>query len=109
MYVADRDTYNDVFCIECGNIADKETLSDFGLCEDCDMNTAHITYYANLVLETLGMDTLAVAFWDGLWKGIGDISIIPDWYVEASRKQREMQERKRERERQFLATTVIGT
>ena len=35
MYVGDRDTYNDVFCIECGNIADRETLNDDGLCEEC--------------------------------------------------------------------------
>ena len=35
MYVADRDTYNDVFCQECGRIADRETLNDKGLCEDC--------------------------------------------------------------------------
>lgn len=51
------------------------------------MNTAHLAYSANLVLEQLGMETLVVAFWTGLWKGIGDTSVIPDWYVEASKKQ----------------------
>ena len=51
MYVADRDTYDDVFCMDCekkvcrsaspkGNptffcIADRETLNDKGICEDC--------------------------------------------------------------------------
>ena len=35
MYVGDRDTYNDVFCQECGNIADRETLNAQGLCDDC--------------------------------------------------------------------------
>ena len=51
MYVADRDTYNDVFCQEREKnesrsetspkgdsffcIADRETLNDKGLCEDC--------------------------------------------------------------------------
>ena len=35
MYVGDRDTYNDVFCQECGNIADRETLNDNGICEYC--------------------------------------------------------------------------
>ena len=35
MYVADRDTYNDVFCQDCGNIADTSALTDDGLCEDC--------------------------------------------------------------------------
>ena len=50
------------------------------------MNTAHLAYYANLVLEQLGMETIVVAFWDGLWQGRGDISVIPDWYVEASKE-----------------------
>ena len=36
MYVADRDTYNDVFCQDCGRIADQETLTADGLCEDCE-------------------------------------------------------------------------
>lgn len=35
MYVGDRDTYDDVFCFECGNIADRETLNDDGLCKQC--------------------------------------------------------------------------
>ena len=35
MYVADRDTANDVFCVDCGNIADKAALNTDGLCEDC--------------------------------------------------------------------------
>ena len=35
MYVGDRDTYNDVFCMECGNIADRETLNADGICEYC--------------------------------------------------------------------------
>ena len=35
MYVADRDTYDDVFCMDCGRIADRETLNDKGICEDC--------------------------------------------------------------------------
>ena len=51
------------------------------------MNTAHIAYYANLVLESLGIETLPVAFWDGLYEGVGDTSVIPDWYVEASKEQ----------------------
>lgn len=37
MYVGDRDTYNDVFCQECGNIADKENLNEWGLCEECNL------------------------------------------------------------------------
>ena len=32
MYVADRDTYNDFYCGECGNIADHYAK---GLCEEC--------------------------------------------------------------------------
>ena len=32
MYVADRDTYNDFYCGECGNIADHHAD---GLCEEC--------------------------------------------------------------------------
>ena len=86
MYVGDRDTFDDVFCQECGRIADRETLNALGLCEDCDMNTAHLAFYANRVLSELGMETIVVAFWDGLWKGVGDISVIPDWYVEASKQ-----------------------
>ena len=35
MYVADRETFEDVFCMECGRIADTETLNSIGLCEDC--------------------------------------------------------------------------
>ena len=35
MYVGDRDTANDVFCQDCGRIADRETLTADGLCEDC--------------------------------------------------------------------------
>ena len=35
MYVADRDTRDDVFCRDCGNIASRETLTADGLCEDC--------------------------------------------------------------------------
>ena len=35
MHVADRETYDDVFCMECGRIADRETLTTDGLCEDC--------------------------------------------------------------------------
>ena len=35
MYVGDRDTFNDVFCQDCGHIADRETLDTHGLCKDC--------------------------------------------------------------------------
>ena len=35
MYVGDRDTFDDVFCQECGRIADPQTLNDDGFCEDC--------------------------------------------------------------------------
>ena len=35
MYVGDRDTFNDVFCQDCGRIASRETLTVDGLCEDC--------------------------------------------------------------------------
>ena len=35
MYIADRETRNDVFCQCCGEIADKETLNDDGECEEC--------------------------------------------------------------------------
>jgi len=35
MYVGDRDTSNDVFCQDCGRIADRETLDRDGFCEDC--------------------------------------------------------------------------
>lgn len=51
------------------------------------MNIAHIAFHANRVLEILGMETMVVAFWAGLWEGSGDISVIPDWYVEASKQQ----------------------
>lgn len=51
------------------------------------MNTARMAYYANLVLEELGMETIVVAFWDGLYHGVGDTSVIPEWYVETSKKQ----------------------
>ena len=33
------------------------------------MNMAHVAHYANLVLEALGMETLVVAYWQGLWEG----------------------------------------
>ena len=33
------------------------------------MNMAHVAYYANLVLEALDMETLVVAYWQGLWEG----------------------------------------
>ena len=88
MYVGDRDTYDDVFCQECGEIADREMLSDFGLCDDCNMNTAHLAYYGNLVLEQLGIDKICVEFWEGLWHGVGDISCIPKWYVTAHKRKR---------------------
>ena len=42
------------------------------------MNIAHMAYHANRVLEKLGMETLVVAFWQGLWEGRGDISVVPD-------------------------------
>ena len=35
MYVGDRDTANDVFCQDCGRIADRATLNSEGFCEDC--------------------------------------------------------------------------
>ena len=36
MYVADRDTFNDAFCGECGRITDGSELKKYqGLCEDC--------------------------------------------------------------------------
>ena len=82
MYVGDRDTYDDVFCQDCGNIADRETLNDTGLCEYCffpNINSAHMAYHANRVLEDLGMETLVVDFWGGLWEGRGDISAVPKY------------------------------
>ena len=42
MYVGDRDTFYDVYCQECGRIADKETLNENGLCEDCRSPLANI-------------------------------------------------------------------
>ena len=42
------------------------------------MNIAHIAFYANLVLKDLGMETLGVAFWRGLWEGRGDTSTVPE-------------------------------
>ena len=81
MHVGDRDTYNDVFCQECGNIADKETLDVNGLCEYCRPNVSHIAYYANLVLSDLGMETLVVGFWSGLLYGVGDTSLVPDYLL----------------------------
>ena len=39
MYVGDRDTYDDVFCQDCGRIADRQTLTADGLCEDCQPMT----------------------------------------------------------------------
>ena len=33
------------------------------------MNFAHVAYAANRVLEALGMETLVVAYWQGLWEG----------------------------------------
>ena len=36
MYAGDRDTYNDAFCLECGNITDREDMETYkGLCEEC--------------------------------------------------------------------------
>lgn len=36
MYVGDRDTYNDAFCGECGNIAEGSDIQKYkGLCEEC--------------------------------------------------------------------------
>lgn len=37
MYVGDRDTHGDVFCAECGNIADIETLNEIGICKQCNI------------------------------------------------------------------------
>ena len=51
------------------------------------MNTAHLAHYANLVLETLGMETQGKAFWEGLWHGVGDSSVIPQWYIDGHLKQ----------------------
>ena len=47
MYVGDRDTFNDVFCQACGHIADRETLTADGLCEDCAPPDAMDTAIAN--------------------------------------------------------------
>ena len=47
MYVADRDTASDVFCQDCGHIADRETLTADGLCEDCAPPDAMDTAIAN--------------------------------------------------------------
>jgi len=33
-----------------------------------NINTAHLAYYANLVLEQIGMETEVVAFWQDLWE-----------------------------------------
>ena len=46
MYVGDRDTRGDVFCQDCGRIADRDTLNSLGLCEDCR------SPLANIVTET---------------------------------------------------------
>ena len=36
MYVADRDTRDDAYCAECGNIADGSDIATYkGLCEEC--------------------------------------------------------------------------
>ena len=56
MYVADQDTYGDVFCQACGEIADRETLNDVGLCEDCASPLANIIETAEATqkwLETI--------------------------------------------------------
>ena len=45
-------------------------------------NIAHLAYYANRVLEALGQETLAVAFWRGLYEGRGNTSAIPDDLIE---------------------------
>jgi len=51
------------------------------------MNIAHIAYYANRVLQDLGMQTLTVAFWRGLWEGRGDTSVVPDeWLAEVEKE-----------------------
>lgn len=42
MYVGDRDTSDDVFCQDCGRIADREFLDENGLCEDCASPVANI-------------------------------------------------------------------
>ena len=42
MSVGDRDTSGDVFCQDCGRIADKDTLNSLGLCEDCASPLANI-------------------------------------------------------------------
>lgn len=53
MYVGDRDTYNDVFCMECGNIADRETLNADGVCEYCleEQTIQNIKIQTEMTLE----------------------------------------------------------
>ena len=45
------------------------------------MNIAHLAFYANQVLEDLGMETCVVGFWHGLWEGRGNIQTVPDYLV----------------------------
>lgn len=54
------------------------------------MNIAHLAFSANLVLEdvkSVHIETLPVAFWRGLYEGRGDISIVPDYLIEAEKQQ----------------------
>ena len=52
MYVGDRDTFDDVFCQDCGRITDRETLNEVGLCEDCDSPKKHLDYRVNANRKT---------------------------------------------------------
>ena len=52
MYVGDRDTRDDVFCQDCGNIADRETLDRDGVCDNCrprEMTDARIAEIVSVV------------------------------------------------------------
>ena len=53
------------------------------------MNIAHLAFYANQVLEDLKIETLPIDFWQGLFKGAGDIDSVPNFLIEAE-KDREM-------------------
>ena len=62
------------------------------------MNIAHIAFYANQVLEdvkSVHIDTLPVGFWSGLYEGRGDTSLVPDFLIEVSEKEKRHAKRKR--------------
>lgn len=70
MYVGDRDTYNDVFCQECGEIADHETLNETGLCEDCFKEAVRLELVAGMQQTVDEMRTEVQDALDADWQHV---------------------------------------